>query len=290
MQSSKKLTLRHAGVAALAVLSTTLLAACGSASAKESVTETPESATVSLDEATTADEARAALLESGVLTIGVEGTYPPFNFHDTESSELTGYDVDVIVAVAEKIGVTPEFSEVKWDGLLAGLEAGHYDVVANQVAVTPERQEVYEFSSPYTVSTAVVVVRADDDTITTLEDVEGKSSAQSVTSNWAQQATDAGATVEPVDGFAEAISAIRDKRVDATFNDQLAVLDYFNTTGDDSVKIAFEVEDLSSDRAVVVRKGATGLADLLTETIEELRADGTLAEIGTTYFGRDISQ
>lgn len=298
MKRSTLSRFRPIALASSAVLAATLIAACGSGNAAQSSSASSESGgasaeaatVVALDDATTADEARAALLKSGVLSIGIEGTYPPFNYHDASTSELKGYDVDVIKAVAQRIGVEPKFSEVKWDGLLAGLDAGHYDVVANQVAVTPERQKIYEFSSPYTVSTAVVIVPSGDNSIRTLADVAGKTSAQSVTSNWAQQATDAGATVVPVDGFAEAVSAIRDGRVNLTFNDNLAALDYFKTTGDDSVKVAFEVEDLSSDRAAVVRKGDTGLAALLSQTIDQLQADGTLAQIGTSYFGRDISK
>lgn len=287
--------IRRSLLASALLAASAMMAACGlggasqSAAQSDSQSNPAKAAAPALDQAATADEARAALTEKGVLTIGTEGTYPPFSYHDTASGGLTGYDVEVVSAIAERLGVKPEFSEVKWDGLLSGLEAGRYEVVANQVAVTPERQEIYEFSVPYTVSDAVVIVRTDDTSITVLADVEGKDSAQSVTSNWAGLAREAGANVVPVDGFSESIAALRDSRVDLTFNDNLAVLDYFQTTGDDSVKVALQVQDLRSDRALVTQKGTTGLAELLSQTLDELRADGTLAEIGQKYFDRDVS-
>ena len=91
--------------------------------------------------------------------VGTEGTYSPFTFHDPATNELTGYDVDVITAVAEQLGVKAEFSETPFDAIFAGLEAERYDVVANQVSITDERQAKYDFSTPYTVSTGVVVTR-----------------------------------------------------------------------------------------------------------------------------------
>src|SRR5260370_31218962 len=77
---------------------------------------------------------------SGVLRVGTEGVYSPFSYHDPATGELTGYDVDVARAVGEKIGVKVEFVEVPWDSIFAALEADRFDVVANEVTITPERQ------------------------------------------------------------------------------------------------------------------------------------------------------
>lgn len=224
-----------------------------------------------------------------VITFGTEGTYAPFTFHDTESGDLVGYDVEVAQAVAAKLGAEAQFHEVKWDGIFAGLESGRYDVVANQVAITPEREEIYSFSAPYAVSNPVLIVPADDNSITSVDSVKGKKSAQSVTSNWAELARNAGAEVVPVDGFTEAVAALRDGRVDVTFNDNLAVLEYFATTGDDSVKVGAEVPEDKSRQGFAFLKDSE-LAPKFTQALEELKADGTLAKIGEKYFGTDISE
>src|ERR1035438_4681020 len=87
----------------------------------------------------------------GMLRIALEGTFPPFNYQDA-SGNLTGFEIDLGNALAKQIGVKAEFLPTKWDGILAGLDSGRYDVVLNQVTITPERQEKYDFSAPYTVS------------------------------------------------------------------------------------------------------------------------------------------
>ncbi|NED59819.1 transporter substrate-binding domain-containing protein, partial [Streptomyces sp. SID10244] len=116
--------------------------------------------------------------------------------------------------------------------------ADRFDVVANQVTITPERQAKYDLSEPYSVGEGVIVTRADDSSIRSLADLSGKVTAQSSTSNWAQVARDAGARVESVEGFSQAIKLLNQGRVQATVNDSIAVYAYLAETGDTSVKIS----------------------------------------------------
>jgi len=233
-----------------------------------------------------ADDASSGSAE--VLRVGTEGTYSPFSFHDPASNDLTGYDVEVIRAVGERMGMEVEFSEVPWDAIFAGLESGRYDVVANQVSITDERLETYDFTAPYTVSTGAIVTRADDDSVDGLEDLAGKRSAQSSTSNWAAVATEAGAQVEAVEGFTQAVTLLKQGRVDVTINDDLAVLNYLETTGDTSVRIAAPTED-QTEQAFALVKGSE-LTEEIDAALAELRADGTLAEISAEWFGTDVSE
>ena len=129
---------------------------------------------------------------AGVLRVGTEGVYSPFSYHDPATGQLTGYDVDVARAVGEKLGVNVEFVETPWDSIFAALEANRFDVVANQVTITPERQQKYDLSEPYSIGEGVIVTRTDDTSITSLADLKGKVSAQSTTSNWADVARDGG--------------------------------------------------------------------------------------------------
>ena len=223
-----------------------------------------------------------------VLRVATEGTYAPFSFHDPSSNELTGYDVEVAQAVGAELGMDVEFSETQFDSIFAGLEADRYDVIANQITINPEREAKYLFSTPYTVSTGVVVTRADDNSVTSLADVQGKRSAQSTTSSFAEVATEAGAQVEAVEGFTQAITLLKQKRVDVTINDNLAFLEYQKTTGDKDVKIAAEIDE-PSEQALVFRKDSTDLQTRVDKALEALRADGTLARISEKYFGEDVS-
>ena len=229
----------------------------------------------------------AKVKDAGVLKVGTEGTYSPFSYHDPKSNKLVGYDVEVAAAVAKKLGVKVEYVETPWDAIFAGLTSKRYDAVVNQVTRNPEREGLYGLSDTYTVSEGVVATRADDSSISSLPDIKGKKSAQSLTSNWAQVAKKAGADVESVEGFTQAITLLKQKRVDATVNDNLAVLDYQKSTGDTAVKIAAKTGDVS-EQAIATRKDSD-LVDAVNKALAELKADGTLKSISEKYFQTDVS-
>ena len=224
--------------------------------------------------------------DSDTLRVGTEGTYRPFSYQGTDGN-LTGYDIEIVQAVGAKLGKKVEFVQTPFDAIFAGLEAKRFDLVANQVTINDDRKAKYDLSAPYTVSEGVIVTRADDTSITGLADLKGKTTAQSATSNWAGVARDAGANVEAVEGFVQAIQLLKDKRVDATVNDTLAVGEYQRTSNDAGIKIAGTTGD-KSEQAFAARKDS-GLIPDVNRALDELRADGTLKTISDKYFGSDVS-
>lgn len=230
------------------------------------------------------------LLKDGTLTVATEGTYRPFSFRDDGGTgALTGYDVEVVQAVADKLGLDIEFQETQWDAIFAGLDAGRFDLIANQVTINPQREASYLFSEPYTVSPGVIVVAEDDDSVSSFDDLAGKTTAQSLTSNWNDLAVESGATVEPVEGWAQAVELLRQGRVDATINDKLTFLDFEKTEGPSGLKIAAETPE-AGEQAFAFTKDRTALAEAVDGALGELREDGTLAKISEKYFGEDVSQ
>src|SRR5918994_553493 len=229
------------------------------------------------------------LVKAGTLTVATEGTYRPFSFHEDGSGDLVGYDVEVAEAVAEKLGLEIEFEETQWDAIFAGLEAGRFDVIANQVSINPEREEQYLFSSPYTVSPGVIVVKEGDTSISSFDDLAGKTTAQSLTSNWYELAQESGANVEAVEGWAQAVALLQQGRVDATINDNLTFLDYETSEGPTGLKIAAETDDPAYN-AFALTKDKTELVEAIDEALAELREEGVLAEISEKYFGADVTQ
>jgi cystine transport system substrate-binding protein len=271
------------GVVAAAALA---LTACAPASTDGVVTQTGD-ATAD----TSAAKSLSDIQDSGELVIGTEGTYQPFTYHEGGSGALTGYDVDVATAVAEKLDLTPTFEETQFDALLAGLDAGRFDLVANQISITDEREVSYDFSTPYTVSRGAVITAADDTSITSLADLEGKTTAQSQSSNFYTTAKDAGADVQVVEGWAQSVALLEQGRIDATVNDELTFLDYVKTNPDRAagIKIAATTDDVSRS-ALVTTKGSDDLVEAIDEALADLKADGTLAEISDRYFGQDVSE
>jgi cystine transport system substrate-binding protein len=230
----------------------------------------------------------ADIQKAGVLTVGTEGTYRPFTFHEGGSGTLTGYDVEVIEAVGKELGVDVRFEETQWDAIFAGLDAGRFDVIANQVSITPERKGVYDFSTPYTVSPGVVVVNAGDDSISSFDDLAGKTTAQSLTSNWYDLAKQSGAQIQAVEGWAQAVTLLKQGRVDATVNDELTFLDYEKTEGDTGLEIAARTDD-EAHNAFAFRNGSDSLVRAVDGALAKLRADGTLTRLSEKYFGADVS-
>ncbi|SFC87322.1 cystine transport system substrate-binding protein [Nocardioides terrae] len=231
----------------------------------------------------------AAVRKAGVLTVGTEGTYRPFSFHENGTGPLTGFDVEIARAVGEKLGVKVDFVETQWDAIFAGLDSARFDVIGNQVSINPEREARYAFSTPYTVSPGVVVTKKDDDSISSFADLKGKTTAQSLTSNWYELAKNAGAKVEPIEGWAQAVALLKQGRVDATVNDNLTFLDWQKTEKDDSLKIAATTDDVSHN-AFAFRKGSDDLVAAVDKALADLAADGTLAQISQKYFGADVTK
>ncbi|MDQ0894737.1 amino acid ABC transporter substrate-binding protein [Agromyces ramosus] len=229
------------------------------------------------------------LVNAGTLTVATEGTYRPFSFHEDGSGDLVGYDVEVAEAVADKLGLEIEFEETQWDAIFAGLDAGRFDVIANQVSINPEREEQYLFSSPYTVSPGVIVVKEGDTSISSFDDLAGKTTAQSLTSNWYALAQESGANVEAVEGWAQAVTLLEQGRVDATINDKLTYLDDVQTNGERGLAVAAETDDPSLS-AFALTKDKADLVAAIDAALEELRAEGVLAELGEKYFGADVSE
>ncbi len=239
--------------------------------------------------ATTAgDQSLVRVKSAGALVVGTEGTYRPFSYHADGSGDLTGYDVEVARAVGKQLGVQVRFQETQWDAMFAGLEAGRFDMIANQVSITPQRQKTYLFSTPYTVSQGVVVVRDDESSITSFASLSGKTTAQSLTSNWYTLAQDSGARVQAVEGWAQAVTLLQQRRVDATINDKLTYLDYKKQTGAAGLKIAAETDEKSRS-AFALRATDSTLTQAVDQALATLAADGTLAKISTEFFGEDVS-
>ncbi len=228
--------------------------------------------------------------QKGEIVIATEGAWAPWTYHD-ENDTLVGFDVEVAQAIAAKLGVTATFVETEWDGIFAGLDAQRYDIAANGVEITDERSEKYDFSTPYGYIRTALVVRGDNDTITSFEDLNDKKTANSIASTYMILAESYGATAVGVDTLDQTIQMVLSGRADATLNAEVSVYDYLSVHPDANIKIVALTEE-ASQVALPVRKGedsATLLA-AINQAIEELANEGELTRISEKYFGKDITQ
>lgn len=232
----------------------------------------------------------AQIRQRGELIVAMEGTWSPWTYHD-ESDQLVGYDVEVADRIAQKLGVKAVFVEGEWDGLFAGLDAGRYDMVVNGVEITEERREKYDFTEPYAYIRTAIVVNGSNDEIQSFEDLDGKNTANTISSTYAELAESYGATVTGVDDLNQTFELLLSGRIDATLNAELTYYDYMKAHPDRDLKIAALTEE-ASFVSIPLRKGADSesLRKAVDEVIAELGESGELAKLSEKYFGSDISR
>lgn len=280
-----------AGLLAISMMSFTACSQSESGTTEESTAAEGNASEESTAEETEGgDDLLAQIQEKGEITIAMEGTWAPWTYHD-ESDELVGYDVEVSKLIAEKLGVEPVFIEGEWDGLLAGLDSGRYDMMVNGVDITEERSEKYDFSIPYAYNHTAIIVNGDNDEIASFEDLNGKNTANTISSTYAELAESYGANVTGVDDLNQTFELLLSGRIDATLNAEVTYYDYMKAHPDANIKIAALTED-ATHVAIPFRKGeeTESLRAAVDEAITELSESGQLSELSEKYFGVDISQ
>ena len=232
----------------------------------------------------------AQIQERGEIVIAMEGTWAPWTYHD-ESGTLVGFDVEVGQQIAEALGVETTFVEGEWDGLLAGLDAGRYDIMINGVDITEERSDAYDFSEPYAYNRTAVIVSADNTDITSMEDLAGKHTANTISSTYAEVAEGYGAEVTGVDDLNQTFELLLSGRIDATLNAEVTYYDYMEAHPDANIKIAC-LDPEATQVAIPFRKGeeTASLREAVNQALADMRESGALSELSEKYFGTDITQ
>ncbi|KZE32959.1 cystine ABC transporter substrate-binding protein [Crenobacter luteus] len=225
----------------------------------------------------------------GSLKIALEGTYPPFNFKD-KNQQLTGFEVEFGRALAQRLGVKPEFVTGEWSGLLAGLQAGKFDVVLNQVSITDKRKEVFDFSVPYTVSSAQLIVRKNETrNFRSLDDLKGKKLGVGQGSNYADMAKAVpGVEVKTYPGAPEYLQDLAAGRVDAALNDSL-MIPFSIRESKLPVKAGAAVGGVTQ-MGVPFARGNPKFKAAVDKAIRAMQADGSFRKISVKWFGIDVSQ
>lgn len=227
-------------------------------------------------------------LTKGTLKIGMEGTYPPFTYKDAQGN-LTGFDVDIAKAVAAKLNLKPEFVLTEWSGILAGLQANKYDVIVNEVAITPERQKSIAFSAPYVYSTPQIIVKKSGAfSPKTLADLKGKRVGSSLGSNYEAQLKAAGGiNIVTYPGAAEVLADLSTGRIDAGYNDRLLVSYLIKSQ---NLPIRGAGTGSADAMGIALKKSNPGLKSAIDKALLQIKADGTYAKISRQWFGMDVSK
>ncbi|GGU49810.1 cystine transporter subunit [Pseudomonas laurentiana] len=236
-----------------------------------------------------AGEQLQQIKDSGTLKVGLEGTYPPFSFVDSDG-KLAGFEVDFSEALAKELGVTAKLQPTKWDGILAALESKRLDVVINQVTISEERKKKYDFSTPYTISgIQALTLKKNEGSIKTAADLAGKKVGVGLGTNYEQWLKDnvPKAIIKTYDDDPTKYQDLRVGRIDAILVDRLAAFELVAKAKDTAVTgEAFSRQE----SGIALRKGEPELLEAINKAIDTLRANGTLTKLSQKWFNADVTK
>lgn len=280
MTSKYFLTSRRALLTALSAAAVMALSGCGD---KAAPTATAQTSAASPD-------LLGRVLTKGEITIATEGTWAPWTYHD-DKGNLTGFDVELGRLIAAKLGVKAHFIEGKWDGLLAGINAGRFDIMINGVDMTPERENAFLFTKPYVYNRTVVMTRGDSDRVKSLTDLKGLNTANTISSTYAAVAEKYGAKVVGVDDLNQTFELLLAGRIDATLNAEVTYYDYKRAHPNADIKIAAIDPDVIPV-GIPMKSGSDSatLKGKIDEILGQLKASGELGKLSTRFFGSDLTK
>ncbi len=270
------------------------LVGCGSSTASSNAVGENTNTVDESKEVSTLSEEVQNTLDKDTLVVGLDDTFAPMGFKD-ESGELVGFDIDLAKAMGEKLGKPIEFQSIDWSMKEAELNAGNIDFIWNGYSISDERKEQVDFSVPYLKNRQIIVTLADSD-ISTKADLAGKLVAAQ-TGSTAVDAIEAEPDVlatfkdgKPVtyESNNDVLMDLEAGRVEAIVADEILVKYYISKRGVEKFKILDE--DFGEEEyGVGMRKGDTALVEAFNKAYEELKVEGTVAEISIKWFGEDIT-
>ena len=240
---------------------------------------------------TETDTSWQEIKEKGYFVVGLDDAFPPMGFREEGTNEIVGFDIDLAKEAAKRMGVEVKFQPVIWDTIIEELNSGNVDVIWNGLTITEERQQKIAFTEPYLENRQIIVVQKDS-AINSKKDLAGKnvgrqagSSAKIAMEKFPDTLNSIGESFE-FGSKDEALLDLSTGRLDAVVVDEI-VGRYYITKKPDVYRVLDEHfgEELYG---VGLRKGDKSFLDELQKTLDEMKADGTAAEISNKWFGEDL--
>lgn len=231
-----------------------------------------------------ADKSLERVKTAGVLNVGIEGAYPPFNYYN-DKNELVGFDVEIANAIGAKLGVKVNFVVTPWDAIIAGLLSEKYDTIISSMAITEERMQKVDFTKPYFHTGAQLFVPNDSE-ITDPTKIEGMKIGASIGSTFETKAKDLKVDLVTYKSDILTFQDLANGRIKGVITDKavgssmIKEKNYpFKALGD----LLF-----TEEAAFTIRKNEGTLKEALSKAIDDIQSDGTYEKISNNWFGKDI--
>jgi ABC-type amino acid transport substrate-binding protein len=242
------------------------------------------------DDSTSGDGGTSAdveTLEEGVLLVGTDTPYPPFEIG--QPPDITGYDIEVLNGIAEEMGLEVEYQDTSFDTIFRDVAQGKYDTEAAASSITDGRERTVDFTDPYYQTKGALVVAEGETDIASVDDLSGTVVGTQDATTLETYAND-NFDASEVRGFPEgpdALNAVRTGQVDAAFIDAPVAADALEKEG--GIEIAEEV-GIDEFFGFAVAQGNTSLLDAMNEGLQTLKDDGTIGELYEKYFKVEVPE
>ncbi|MDV2856628.1 MULTISPECIES: amino acid ABC transporter substrate-binding protein [Oceanimonas] len=223
------------------------------------------------------------------VKVGMSGRYFPFTF--VKQDELQGFEVDVWNEIGKRIGRDVEFVTTNFSGLFGMLDTGRIDTISNQITVTPERLEKYDFADPYVYDGVQIVVRKGNDSIQGLDDLKGKKVAVNLGSNFEQlmRKHDTNNEINIITYETNLEQDVALGRIDAFVMDRVGSVQLINEAGLPLQLAGKPFETMENAFPFVKSPEQQALLAEVNQALADMRADGTLKAISEKWLNADIT-
>jgi ABC-type amino acid transport substrate-binding protein len=228
----------------------------------------------------------AAIKKNGVIEIGIEGAYPPFNYFD-KSNKLIGFDVDIANEITKRMGVKPNYVATPWDTIIGGLQSKKYAIIISSMAITEERKQKVDFTDPYYHTGAQLFVNEDYSEIKDpKKDINGKKIGVAIGTTFEKKATELGATIVNYKSDLLTFQDLANKRVVGVITDKAVGSRMIKEKG---FKFKAVGDMLYRDAAgITLNKNEEALKAEINKHLKDMMEDGTYEAISKKWFGEDI--
>lgn len=220
------------------------------------------------------------------LDVVTDPSFVPFEMMDQDSGEMVGFDMDIINEVAERAGFEVNLRTMDFNGIIPAVQTGNVDIAIAGITITDERAEIVDFSDPYYDSGLRLLVGADDDSIETVEDLEGKTIATKIGStsyDYLQENLGDSAEITPYPGSSDMYMALLGGSADAVFYDAPNVGYFSQTQGEGRARTVGPLYEGQQYGIVLVKDSEW--VEPVNEALASMKEDGTYDEIHTKWFG-----
>ncbi len=228
----------------------------------------------------------ANVASAETVKVVTDPSFVPFEMMDQETGEMIGFDMEIIAEVAERAGFEYDLQTMDFNGIIPALQTGNVDIAIAGITITEEREEIVDFSDPYYDSGLRIMVRADNEEVEGIEDLEGLKIGTKIGStsyDFLTRELDDNEGVTPYPGSSDMYMALMSRSVDAVFYDAPNVGYFAQTKGEGRVKTVGPLYE--GQQYGIALKDGSEWVDEVNEALASMKEDGTYDEIYKKWFG-----